>query len=97
MIVDIAKDHDIFVLSDEVYEKIIYEGKHLSIASFDGMHDRTITVNGFSKVYAMTGWRLGYASAPPEVIDAMSVAEHLLIEQNESGVSTEFIYIYIFI
>ncbi len=85
MVADIAKDHDIFVLSDEVYEKIIYEGKHLSIASFDGMHDRTVTVNGFSKAYAMTGWRLGYASAPPEVIDAM-----LKIQQHSTSCATSF-------
>lgn len=65
MIADIARDHDLFVLSDEVYEKIIYEGKHLSIASFDGMHERTVAVNGFSKAYAMTGWRLGYVAVTP--------------------------------
>lgn len=85
MIADIAKDHNLFVLSDEVYEKIIYEGAHLSIASFNGMHDRTITVNGFSKAYAMTGWRLGYATAPPEILDAM-----LKIQQHSTSCATSF-------
>jgi len=57
-IADIAVDNDILVLSDEIYEKIIYDKDHISIGSMDGIHDLTITVNGFSKAYAMTGWRL---------------------------------------
>lgn len=61
---DIAVDKDIIVISDEIYEKIIYDKEHISIGSFDGMQDRTITINGFSKAYAMTGWRLGYVAAP---------------------------------
>ncbi len=69
---DLALDHDIYVLSDEIYEKIIFEGEHISIASFDGMFERTITVNGFSKTYAMTGWRLGYAIADEEIIKNMN-------------------------
>jgi aspartate/methionine/tyrosine aminotransferase len=63
-IADLAKKHDIIVLSDEVYEYIIYEGNHYSIASIPGMIDRTILLSGFSKTFAMTGWRLGYASLP---------------------------------
>ncbi|MHC1602218.1 MAG: pyridoxal phosphate-dependent aminotransferase [Methermicoccaceae archaeon] len=70
-IADLACDYDFFVLSDEIYEKIIYEGKHTSIGSFDGMQDRTITINGFSKAYAMTGWRLGYVAAPDWIIKGM--------------------------
>ncbi|HEY6586230.1 MAG TPA: pyridoxal phosphate-dependent aminotransferase [Candidatus Methanoperedens sp.] len=70
-IADIAIDKNIFVLSDEIYEKIIYDREHISIASLDGMQDLTITVNGFSKAYAMTGWRLGYVSAPKEVYEPM--------------------------
>jgi aspartate aminotransferase len=66
-IADIAIDHDLLVVSDEIYEKIIYDREHISIGSFDGMQERTITVNGFSKAYAMTGWRLGYLTAPPEI------------------------------
>ena len=69
---DLAVDHDLLVLSDEIYEKIIFEGKHISIASLDGMFERTITVNGFSKTYAMTGWRLGYAVANEEIIKSMN-------------------------
>ena len=69
-IAEIAIDNDITVLSDEIYEKIIYGKKHYSIGSFDGMDDRVITINGFSKSYAMTGWRLGYMAAPPDIIRA---------------------------
>ena len=67
-IADIAMAHDIIVLSDEIYESIIYEGKHTSIASFPGMFDNTIIVSGLSKTYAMTGWRLGWAIAPEQMI-----------------------------
>lgn len=70
-IADIAIDNDILVLSDEIYEKIIYDKKHYSIGAMDGMQDLTITVNGFSKAYAMTGWRLGYVSAPKEIYEQM--------------------------
>ncbi len=69
-IADIAIDDDIMILSDEIYEKIIYDKRHFSIESFDGMHDRVITINGFSKSYAMTGWRLGYMAAPNDIIKA---------------------------
>jgi aspartate aminotransferase len=69
---DIARDHDLMVLTDEIYEKIIYEDKHYSIAAEDGMFERTITVNGFSKAYAMTGWRLGWAVAPKPILDEMA-------------------------
>ncbi len=65
---DLAVDHDLMVLSDEIYEKIIYGQEHLSIGSFSGMENRTVTVNGFSKAYAMTGWRLGYLAGPQEVM-----------------------------
>jgi aspartate aminotransferase len=60
VIADIAISKDIFVLSDEIYSRIIYEGEHHSISSFPGMQERTIILDGFSKTYAMTGWRLGY-------------------------------------
>jgi len=58
-----AKDHDVVVVADEAYEDLVYDGKHCSIASIDGMFERTITLFTFSKSYAMTGWRLGYAVA----------------------------------
>ncbi len=70
-IADIAVDKNILVLSDEIYEKIIYDKEHISIGSMDGMQDMTITVNGFSKAYAMTGWRLGYVSAPKDIYEQM--------------------------
>ncbi len=69
---DIANDHDLLVLADEIYEKIIYEGEHYSIAAEDGMFERTITVNGFSKAYAMTGWRLGWVVAPKDILDQVA-------------------------
>ncbi len=70
-ICDLALDHNLYVMADEVYEKIIFEGEHYSIASFDGMFERTITINAFSKTYAMTGWRLGYAIAEESIIAKM--------------------------
>ena len=68
---DLASDHDFYIMADEVYEKIIFDGKHYSIASFDGMFEKTITINAFSKTYAMTGWRLGYAIAERNIIAKM--------------------------
>lgn len=70
-IADIAKKNDIMILSDEIYSRIVYEGKFVSIASLPGMKERTIILDGFSKTYAMTGWRLGYAVANKEVIEAL--------------------------
>jgi len=68
---EIARDNNLWVLSDEVYSKILYEGSHHSIASEPGMKERTIHIGGFSKTYAMTGWRLGYAIGPAQVIAHM--------------------------
>ncbi|HUL61750.1 MAG TPA: aminotransferase class I/II-fold pyridoxal phosphate-dependent enzyme, partial [Methanocella sp.] len=70
-IADLAVERDLMVVSDEVYEKMTYGGKHVSIASFDGMRDNTVALNGFSKAFAMTGWRLGYACGNADVIEAM--------------------------
>ncbi|MBQ1587827.1 MAG: pyridoxal phosphate-dependent aminotransferase [Prevotella sp.] len=64
----ILKHDDLFVLADEIYEHIIYNGKHESIAQFDGMKERTIVINGVSKAYAMTGWRIGYMAAPEWIV-----------------------------
>ncbi|HSV41839.1 MAG TPA: pyridoxal phosphate-dependent aminotransferase, partial [Methanomassiliicoccales archaeon] len=71
-VADIAKDHDITILSDEIYDQLIFEGQHLSISSLDGMFDRTITLGGFSKTYAMTGWRLGWAVAPNPIFKELN-------------------------
>lgn len=65
-------EKDIFVMSDEIYSALTYKGKHVSIAEIPGMKERTILINGFSKAYAMTGWRLGYACAPEEIIKQMT-------------------------
>ncbi|WP_461809874.1 aminotransferase class I/II-fold pyridoxal phosphate-dependent enzyme [Faecalimonas sp.] len=64
-------EHDLFVLSDEIYSELSYQGEHVSIASFPGMKERTIVINGFSKGFAMTGWRLGYACGPKNIIEQM--------------------------
>ncbi|RDI70892.1 pyridoxal phosphate-dependent aminotransferase [Halopelagius longus] len=65
---DLAVEHDITVISDEIYEQITYGVEPTSLASLDGMGDRTVTINGFSKAYSMTGWRLGYLCAPEELV-----------------------------
>ncbi len=67
-LVDVILDKDIFVISDEIYAELTYGEKHVSIASFPGMKERTVVINGFSKAYAMTGWRLGYAVGPEIII-----------------------------
>ncbi|MCR5279099.1 MAG: aminotransferase class I/II-fold pyridoxal phosphate-dependent enzyme [Lachnospiraceae bacterium] len=71
-IAKVCVEKDIFVLSDEIYAELTYKGKHVSIASLPGMQERTIMINGFSKAYAMTGWRLGYACGPKEIISQMT-------------------------
>ena len=65
-------DNNLIVLSDEIYAELTYKSKHISIASLPGMQERTILVNGFSKAYAMTGWRLGYAAGHPNIIGPMT-------------------------
>lgn len=72
MIADFAKHNDLFVVTDEIYEKLSYDLPHVSIGSIDGMRDRTITINGFSKSYAMTGWRIGYCAGPSNIIKEIS-------------------------
>lgn len=70
-IVEVVLEHDLFVISDEIYSELTYGCRHVSIASFPGMKERTIVINGFSKSYAMTGWRLGYACGPKVILDQM--------------------------
>ena len=70
-IAKVVIDNDLFVISDEIYSELTYGYSHVSIASLPGMRERTITINGFSKSYAMTGWRLGYACGPREIIEQM--------------------------
>ena len=71
-VAEVVKKHDLFVLSDEIYSELSYREPHVSIASLPGMKERTILINGFSKAYAMTGWRLGYACGPAEIIKQMT-------------------------
>ena len=70
-IVDVVIEKDLFVISDEIYSELTYSGEHVTIASFPGMKERTVVINGFSKAYAMTGWRLGYAVAPKLILEQM--------------------------
>lgn len=71
-IAEVVIKHDLFVMSDEIYSELTYKDEHVSIASLPGMRERTILINGFSKAYAMTGWRLGYACGPQEIIQQMT-------------------------
>jgi aminotransferase len=71
-IAEVVIEHDLFVLSDEIYSELTYQGDHVSIASLPGMRERTLTINGFSKSYAMTGWRLGYVCGPQEIVTQMT-------------------------
>ena len=68
---EFVKKHDLYVISDEIYSELSYKGEHVSIASLPGMRERTIVINGFSKGFAMTGWRLGYCCGPEEILSQM--------------------------
>lgn len=78
-VADVLRGTDIMVLSDEIYSELTYGGDHVSFGSIDGMWERTITVNGFSKAFAMTGWRLGYAAAPAPVVAQMTKVHQFAI------------------
>jgi aspartate aminotransferase len=78
-IAELAVAHDLIVLADEIYSEILYEGEHVSIATFPGMKERTIILDGFSKTYAMTGWRLGYGAMPVEFAE---VVTKLMVNSN---------------
>lgn len=71
-IAEFVKEHDLYVISDEIYSELTYKSEHVSIASFPGMKERTIVINGFSKGFAMTGWRLGYCCGPEAIIKQMT-------------------------
>ncbi|MDO4312621.1 MAG: aminotransferase class I/II-fold pyridoxal phosphate-dependent enzyme [Eubacteriales bacterium] len=68
-IAEVVKEHDLFVMSDEIYSELTYKGTHTSIASLPGMRERTLVINGFSKSFAMTGWRLGYVCGPQVILE----------------------------
>jgi aspartate aminotransferase len=81
LVADICQDYDIYAMSDEIYEKLVYGKEHISLAAIDDMAQRTITINGFSKSYAMTGWRLGYAVASRDIIRQMSKVQQHSVSQ----------------
>ena len=85
-IADLAQRHDVTVISDEIYSQNIYDGEFLSIATLDGMRDRTIILDGFSKAYAMTGWRLGYGIMPAPIAKIVA-----LVGQNTYSCTTTFV------
>ena len=70
-IVRIACEHDLYLITDEIYDRMTYDSRHTCVPTLPGAYERTILLNGFSKAYAMTGWRIGYAAASPEIIEAM--------------------------
>ena len=97
-IVALSVEHDLLIISDEIYSRLTYDGwEHTAVSSLPGAHERTILLNGFSKAYAMTGWRLGYACAPSHLIEAMmkvhqygmlsapTMAQYAAIEALENG------------
>ena len=71
-IAEVVKEHDLYVVSDEIYSELTYSGQHCSIASLPGMRERTLVINGFSKGFAMTGWRLGYVCGPAPIVEQMT-------------------------
>jgi len=81
LVADLCEDNDLYAMSDEIYEKLVYDKEHISLGSISDMAQRTITINGFSKAYAMTGWRLGYAAAPKKIIDEMSKVQQHSVSQ----------------
>src|SRR3989441_7213553 len=87
-IAELATKHDLWILADEIYARILFSGEYQSIWSLPGMAERTVIIDGFSKSFAMTGWRLGYAVAPVEVIDAMD-----LLVLNTFTCAAEFIQV----
>jgi aspartate/methionine/tyrosine aminotransferase len=83
-IADLTRDRDVLILSDEIYSRICYEEEPQSITQFDGMLDKTIILDGFSKTYSMTGWRLGYGVMPPWLVDAV---DKLMVNSNSCTAS----------
>jgi N-succinyldiaminopimelate aminotransferase len=77
-VADIAVEHDLVVVSDEVYEHLVYEGRHVPIATLPGMRDRTVTISSGGKTFSFTGWKVGWACAPPELLVAVRTAKQFL-------------------
>src|SRR5207248_10463032 len=83
-IADMVRDHDLMILADEIYSRICYEEPPVSITAYPGMLEKTILLDGFSKTYAMTGWRLGYGVMPEWLVDAVS---KLMVNSNSCTAS----------
>lgn len=85
-IADLVIDHDLLLISDEVYSELSYEKRHCSAATIGNLRERTITLNGFSKAYAMTGWRIGYLCAPTEICDAaLKIHQYVMLSAPTMG------------
>jgi aminotransferase len=85
-IADVVVDHDLMVISDEVYSELTYEGTHAAVASHPELRDRTVTMNGFSKAYSMTGWRVGYLCAPKEIAElALKIHQYVMLSAPTMG------------
>jgi aminotransferase len=78
-IVQIAVEHDLYLISDEIYDRLVYGGEHVCVSALPGARERTILLGGFSKAYAMTGWRVGYAAARPDILEAMMKVHQYVI------------------
>jgi aspartate/methionine/tyrosine aminotransferase len=78
MIASLCREHDVIALSDEVYEHLVFEGEHISIASLPGMYERTVTLSSLGKTFSLTGWKVGWAIAPPELTKAVRAAHQFL-------------------
>jgi aminotransferase len=79
-IAEVVVDHDLLVISDEVYSELTYEGTHVAVASHPELRDRTVTMNGFSKAYSMTGWRVGYLCAPKDIAElALKIHQYVML------------------
>lgn len=96
-IADLAEEHDLVVVSDEIYDRLVYDHQHVCFPSLPGMHERTVLLGGFSKAYAMTGWRIGYAAAPADllaglvrihqysIMSAPTISQYAAIEALKAG------------
>src|ERR1051326_3004206 len=78
LVAHLCIEHDAVAFTDEIYEHLVYEGKHISLATLPGMRERTVTINGLSKTFSVTGWRLGFAIAPPELNDGIRKVHHFM-------------------
>jgi len=86
---ELAVQHDLLVLSDEIYARVIYGGQYVSLMNYTGMEERTLIIDGFSKSFAMTGWRLGYTVAPPRIVPALQMLPSTVTPVSRNSVSMQ--------